>query len=70
MKNPQDHPKALKPSHRFFFLQEQFSDGVGYSWIDSIKADVPKTWAFNRDPYPYHVWQYGIFTYMKMIENP
>ena len=22
----------------FFFFEEQFSDGVGYSWIDSIKA--------------------------------
>ena len=75
---PDDHPKALKPSHRFFSRSSlamvwvtvgstPLRRRIGGGWP---LTPPPKTWAFDRDPYPYHVWQYGIFTYMKTIENP
>eukprot|EP00929_Paragymnodinium_shiwhaense_P012471 TRINITY_DN1196_c0_g3_i1.p1 TRINITY_DN1196_c0_g3~~TRINITY_DN1196_c0_g3_i1.p1 ORF type:complete len:595 (-),score=153.97 TRINITY_DN1196_c0_g3_i1:216-2000(-) len=36
-------PRNYLPHHVLFRQKEQFSDGVGYSWIDSIKDHADKT---------------------------
>lgn len=36
-------PRAYLPANVLWRQKEQFSDGVGYTWIDSIKAHAEKT---------------------------
>jgi asparagine synthase (glutamine-hydrolysing) len=42
--------------HILYRQKEQFSDGVGYSWIDGLKAHAAK-----------HVWNPTFFLYNSMI---